>query len=103
MIYYPITNRDLLRSVMARVPAAGVVYHDEQLQRFQADAALGLCSLTIVREPEVKTVQTVYEPDGTSRTVVTTVQHHHVEVQYSDPEDEFEVKLSITSLPVRAK
>lgn len=95
MIKYPITNRDLLRSVMARVPAAGVVYSDEVIQKFAVDSTKGLCSFTIVREPEVKTVKTVYEADGTSRQVVTTVQHHHVEVNYYDPEDEFEIRLSI--------
>jgi hypothetical protein len=95
MIKYPISNRDLLRNVMARVPAAGVVYHDEQLQRFVADHYAGLCSFQIVREPEIKTLKTVYEPDGTTREVTTTVQHHHVEVVYYNPEDEFEVRLSI--------
>jgi hypothetical protein len=48
-----------------------------------------------VREPEIKTLKTVYEPDGTTREVTTTVQHHHVEVVYYNPEDEFEVRLSI--------
>jgi hypothetical protein len=95
MIKYPITNRDLLRNVMARVPAAGVVYTDPQIQRFAADSLLGLCSFNIVREPEIKTLKTVYEPDGSSREVTTTVQHHHVEVEYYNPEDEFEVRLSI--------
>lgn len=100
MIKYPITKSDLLRNVMARVPAAGVVYNDPQIQNFAVDSTKGLCSFTIVREPEVKTLQTVYNPDGTTREVVTTVQHHHLEVQYYDPEDEFEMRLRIdNSLP----
>ncbi len=95
MIKYPISNRDLLRSVMARIPAAGVVYSDDVIQKFAVDSTKGLCSFNIVREPEIKTLQTVYNPDGTSRRVETTVQHHHVEVCYYDPEDEFEIRLSI--------
>ena len=95
MIKYPITNRDLLRNVMARVPAAGVVYNDPQIQNFAADSLKGLCSFRIVRESETKTHETVYELDGTIREVVTTVQHHHVEVQYYDPEDEFEILLRL--------
>lgn len=99
MIKYPISNRDLLRNVMARVPTAGVVYVDEQLQRFASDHLAGLCSFQIVRESEIQSLKSVYEPDGTTRTVTTTVQHHHVEIEYYDPVDEFEVKLSITQLP----
>lgn len=95
MIRYPIDRRDLIRWHMSRVPAAGVVFHDEQLQRFLADSQLGLCSFTVVREPETQQLSTVYNTDGTTRKVVTTVQHHHVEVNYYSPEDEFEIKLSI--------
>lgn len=95
MIRYPITKSDLLRNVMARVPAAGVVYNDPQIQNFAADSLKGLCSFTIVREPEVKTLQTVYNSDGTSREVTTTVQHHHLEVEYYDPELEFIIRMSI--------
>ena len=95
MFKYPISNRDLLRNVMARVPAANVVYNDPQVQKFAADSLKGLCSFTIVRGPEVKESKTVYYPDGTAKEHVTTTQHHHLEIHYYNPEDEFEVKLSI--------
>ena len=95
MIKYPISNRDLLRSVMARCPAAGVVYADEQLARFAADSTKGLCSFTIVKGPEIKETVEVCDLDGNCRPHETTRQQHHIEIQYYSPEDEFEIKLSI--------
>ena len=95
MIKYPITRKDLLRNVMAKCDAAQVVFNDPQIQNFAVDSTKGLCSFRIVRQPEVKTLQTVYNPDGTTREVITTVQHHHVEVEYYDPEDEFEILLRL--------
>ena len=95
MIKYPISNRDLLRSIMARVPAAGVRYADPVLQEFAEDAALGMCIMEIKKLPEIKTIQTIYNPDGTSRPHETTVQQHEVWVQYHSPELEFEKILSI--------
>lgn len=95
MITYPISNQDLLRSVMMRVPAAQVVYADPDLQRFWIDSQLGLCSFTIVREAEIKETVIAYDLDGVGRPYETTRQQHHVEVVYYNPEDEFEVKLSI--------
>ena len=89
MITLPISNRDLLRSVMARVPAAGVRYADERLQEAIEDQELGMCSFTLVREPEIQVLKTVYNPDGTAREVKTTQQHHHVEIVYQNPELEF--------------
>ena len=99
MIKYPISNQDLLRSIMARIPAAQVVFQDPALQRMHADSQQGLCTFSIVRGPEIKETVVAYDSDGTGRPYETTVQQHHVEVNYYDPEDEFEVKLSITQLP----
>lgn len=99
MIKYPITNQDLLRSIMAKIPAAQVTFVDPALQRMHADSLLGLCSFTIVRGPEIRETVVAYDLEGYGRPYETTRQQHHVEVNYYDPEDEFEVKLSITQLP----
>ena len=55
MIKYPISNRDLLRSVMIKVPAAGVQYSDPVLQEFYEDSIYGLCTFEIVNV-ETKTI-----------------------------------------------
>ena len=80
---------------MARCPAAGVVYHDEQLARFAADSTKGLCSMRIVKDPETKELFEEVDIDGITRIYEQTTQHHHVEVEYFNPEDEFEIRLSI--------
>lgn len=98
MIRYPISNQDLLRSIMMRVPAAQVVFADPQVQRFYADSQLGLCTFDIVRGPEIKETVVAYDLEGVGRPYETTVQQHYLQVQYLDPMDEFEVKLSITEL-----
>ncbi len=95
MIKYPITNRDLLRSIMNQVPAAGVRFSDPVLQEFAEDQQLGMCIMEIKKLPEVRTVQMIYNPDGTSRPHTTTVQQHEVWVHYHNPELEFEKRLSI--------
>lgn len=90
MIKYPISNRDLLRSVMAHVPAAGVRYSDPVLQEFAEDEQLGLCVMRVVKLPEEKKQEQVYDInyDGW-RVHETTVQRHEVQVQYHDPAMEF--------------
>ena len=96
MITYPLSQKDLIRSFIARVPAAQVVYHDAQIQKFAADALKGLCTMAIVKGPEIKETRQVYDINRDEwREHTTTVQQHFVEVQYHNPEDEFEVKLSI--------
>lgn len=90
MIRYPISNKDLLRSVMIQVPSAGVRYNDSVLQEFAEDEQLGLCTMRVVKLPEEKKQQPVYDInyDGW-RVHETTVQRHEVQVQYHDPELEF--------------
>lgn len=95
MIKYPIANRDLLRNIMAKCDAANVVFHDPEIQNFAADSTKGLCSFRIVTDAEEKRMETVYDLDGNSREYETTVQHHHVEVEYYDPEAEFEILLRL--------
>ena len=90
MIRYPISNRDLFRSVMMHVPAAGVRYSDPVLQEFAEDEQLGLCEMRIVKLPEEKKQEQVYDInyDGW-RVHETTVQRHEVQVEYHDSELEF--------------
>jgi len=80
MIKYPMTNRDAMRSVMARVPAAQVKFVDPTLQMFFDDETLGLCDITIKRLPP---------------TVVPADAQHMVHVSYHDAELEFTKRLSI--------
>jgi hypothetical protein len=98
MIKYPISNMDLLRSVVMhnRKACATVVFDDQVVQRMHADSLVGLCEFKIVREPEIKEIVQVCDLDGNCREYEQTRQQHHIEVQYLDLEDEFEVRLSIT-------
>jgi hypothetical protein len=80
MIKHPMSNRDAMRSVMARVPAAGVVFVDPALQQFFDDEKLGLCQVQVRRLPP---------------TVVPAAAQHEVWVTYTDPEIEFERRLSV--------
>jgi hypothetical protein len=95
MIKYPISNRDLLRNVMSKCPAAQVVFIDPQIQKFAADALKGLCSFNVIKDPEIKETVEVCDLDGNCYPYETTRQQHHVEVNYYNPVDEFEIKLSI--------
>ena len=95
MIKYPITNQDLLRNVMAKCDAAQVVFVDPVIQNFAVDSTKGLCSFRIVKDAEEKVTMTAYDLDGNARDYETTTQHHHVEVEYYDPVDEFEILLKI--------
>ena len=89
MIVLPISNRDLLRSVMARVPAAGVRYADPRLQEAVEDSELGMCSFEIVRCAEIKETVMVYDLEGVGRPHTTTRQQYQVQIQYQNPELQF--------------
>jgi hypothetical protein len=84
MITYPLSNRDSLRVVMARVPAAGVRFICPAIQQFFDDERAGLCTV------EVKRLVTKLFPTDEYPGV-----QHEVRVRYEDPELEFERKLSI--------
>jgi len=86
MIKYPMTNRDAMRSVMARVPAANVVFVDPTLQMFFDDEKAGLCTI------DIKRLGPFVQPDVS---LLGTVAQHEVHVSYHDPETEFEKRLSI--------
>ena len=80
MIVYPMTNRDAMRSVMIRVPAANVQFVDPTLNMFFEDEAAGLCSVAVKRLAPI---------------VMPADVQHTVEVTYYNPELEFEKRLSI--------
>jgi len=80
MLKYPMTNRDAMRSVMARVPTAGVKFVDPVLNMFFEDERNGLCDIAVKRLPP---------------TVVDDNQQHEVHVSYYDPELEFVKRMSI--------
>lgn len=80
MIKYPLSNRDAMRTVMVRVPAAQVKFVDPVVQQFFADEALGLCVVDVKRLPP---------------TVVDDNVQHMIHVSYLDPQVEFEKRLSI--------
>ena len=80
MIKYPMTNRDAMRSVMARIPAAEVRFVDPVLQSFFDDERAGLCEITVKRLGPVATDESV---------------QHHVVVRYHDPEVAMLKRLSI--------
>ena len=80
MIEYPMSNRDAMRSVMVRVPAAEVRFVDPNLDMFFADERAGLCSVQIKR---------------LAPTVLPADAQHRVEVTYYDPEIEFVKRMSI--------
>jgi len=86
MIIYPMSNRDAMRSYMARVPAAQVTFVDPALQQFFDDQAQGLC--------EIKIKRLNLEQIMTANAVGQEIQHH-VEVTYHDPEIEFVKRMSI--------
>ena len=89
MIILPISNRDLLRSIMARVPAAGVRFGDARLQEAVEDEILGLCRVDIVTCGEIVETVLIYDTDGTVRPHTTTRQRHEVRIEYADPELQF--------------
>lgn len=89
MIKYPISNRDLLRSVMARIKAAGVRYSDENLQEYIEDEMLGLCQVEIKKLPETQELVDVMDQDGNIQQYLQTRQNHIVEIEYGNPELEF--------------
>ena len=74
------TNRDAMRSVMVRVPAAEVRFVDPVLDMFFEDERSGLCSVQVKR---------------LAPTVLPADVQHTVEVTYWDAETEFEKRLSI--------
>ena len=74
------TNRDAMRSVMVRVPAAEVRFVDPVLDMFFEDERAGLCSVQVKR---------------LAPTVLPADVQHRVEVTYLDPEIEFVKKMSI--------
>jgi len=86
MIEYPMTNRDAMRSYMARVPAAQVKFVDPVLQEFFDDQAAGLCDIKIKR----LNLEQIMTANREGQEV-----QHRVEVRYHDPEIEFERRLSI--------
>lgn len=74
MLRYPISNRDAMRTIMARVPTAGVRFTDPRLDQFYADERAGLCEILVRRLRPI-----VQEPGA----------QHYIEVHYHDPEMEF--------------
>jgi hypothetical protein len=86
MIVYPMTNRDAMRSVMVRVPAAQVKFIDPTLNMFFDDETLGLCVIEIKRLRPEEIVDA--HIDG-------RVVQHQVHVTYHDAKLEFVKRLSI--------
>jgi hypothetical protein len=80
MIEYPMSNRDAMRSVMVRVPAAEVRFVDPVLQQFFDDESAGLCTVEVKR---------------LAPTVMPRDVQHLVHVRYDDPEIEMIRRLSI--------
>lgn len=80
MITHKMSNRDAMRSVMVRVPAANVQFIDPALNQFFEDERNGLCDIQVKR---------------LAPTVMPADAQHEVWVTYYDPELEFERKLSI--------
>ena len=79
MIKYPMSNRDAMRTVMNRVPAADVTFIDPVLQQFFDDERAGLCTVEVKRMPP---------------TVIVGEIQHYVIVRYNDPELEMVKRLS---------
>ena len=79
MIEYPMSNRDAMRSVMVRVPAAGVRFIDPVLDQFFEDERAGLCVVEIKR---------------LAPTPMPADVQHLVRVCYADPELEMIRRLS---------
>jgi len=79
MIEYPMSNRDAMRSVMVRVPAAQVRFVDPVLNQFFADERAGLCRVEVRR---------------LAPTVMPADAQHLVRVSYDDPELEMIRRLS---------
>ena len=92
MFTYPISRRDLLRTVMMQVPAAGVVYSDPVLQQFHTDSAAGLCTMELVAT-ETRTIMDKVKDLGRPGQYSIT-QTHYMQICYADPELEFERRLS---------
>lgn len=86
MIRYPMTNRDAMRTVIARVPAAQVKFVDPNLQMFFDDETLGLCDITVKRLNPTELI----DADIAGREV-----QHEVHVCYKDAELEFTKRLSV--------
>ena len=80
MITYPMTTRDALRSVMARVPAANVTFVDPNIQQFYDDERNGLCTINVQRF-----ATGMHNMDSVI---------HEMTISYSDPELEFMRALS---------
>ena len=95
MIRHPISNRDLMRSVMFRIKSAEVRFRDPILQMFAEDDAAGLCRMEIHKLPELVEYIEVIGEKGKPKTVKQTTQRHEVVVEYFEPELEFEKRLSI--------
>jgi hypothetical protein len=85
MIVYPMSNRDAMRSYMARVPAANVKFVDPALQQFFDDQAQGLCEIKIKR----LNLDEIMTANAKGQEI-----QHTVEVSYLDPELEFTRRLS---------
>lgn len=79
MITYPMSNRDAMRSVMIRVPAAGVKFVDPVLDQFFEDERAGLCQVEVKRR---------------APTAMPVDVQHTVQVIYYDPELEMIRRLS---------
>ena len=93
MFTYPISRRDLLRTVMMQVPAAGVQYSDPVLQQFYLDSLEGRCTMEIVAT-ETKTILDKIKDLGRPGQYSVT-QMHLVHVRYLDPEEEIIAQLSV--------
>jgi len=93
MFRYPISRRDLFRTVMIRIPAAGVSFQDPVLQDFYTDHLNGLCTFEVVNT-EVRTVLDKIKDLGKPGQY-SVEQTHLVHISYIDPELEFERRLSV--------
>ena len=80
------TNRDAMRTVIARVPAAGVKFTCPALQQFFDDEAAGLCDITVKRLNPTELIDA---------NLAGQVVQHEVHVTYTDAELEFERRLSV--------
>ena len=95
MIRHPISNRDLMRSVMFHIKSAEVRFTDPTLQMFAQDEEAGLCRMDIKKMPEKTEWVEILDSKCNTQLVRQTTQQHEVVVEYFEPELEFEKRLSI--------
>lgn len=84
-----------MRSVMFRIKSAEVRYRDPVLQLFAEDQDAGLCTMQMRKLPEHVEWVEIIDSKGNTQLVKQTTQQHEVVVEYYDPQQEFEKRLSI--------